>query len=197
MPERGKSGQRTAGNGFSLIELLIAMSILMIFSGLFFLGINASRRKDTEKYAVELSNQIRLLRTVSMSKAGEWRLALYESDGEYRCVQERMMTAEDGSHSWTAASEMVKMGHKGAVIFKGAVYEEAAGEGTGEENAPGNSSENDSGNGTLIRSWRFDRDTGACIEGDGILEVSGPGKTMEIAVYRENGRCETRAKGVK
>lgn len=173
---------KSRNSGFSLIELIIALSILMILSGIVFLGINISKKKSTEKSARDLCNQIRLLRTVSMAKAGEWRLSLYEKNGEYYCVQERL-TGEDEGTTWEAASEETKLGHKGTVFYQLAqdmdVY-------TQEESREG---------GGGIRTWRFNRDTGSCIQGAGIMEVSGTGRTMEVAVYPENGRCEARAKG--
>ena len=59
----------------------------------------------------------------------------------------------------------------------------------------GSGAEEDS-KGTLIHVWRFDRDTGSCIEGAGTLAVTGAGKTQYLTVYRENGRCETGDAGV-
>ena len=64
-------------SGFSLIELIIAMTILLVLSGMIFLGSDSARRKETEKYAAALGNEILMARTASMSKAGKWRLGLY------------------------------------------------------------------------------------------------------------------------
>lgn len=204
---------KTRNSGFSLIELIIAISILMILSGLVFLGINMAKRKSTDKSARELCNQIQLLRTVSMAQAGEWRLCLYEKDREYYCIQERLTEVGNG-FAWEAASEKTKLGHKGTVFYEltqdmdhdaeksgtqGDGGQESGSQG-GESwvsssqkgKAQGNGGQDGSG---LVHSWKFDRDTGACIKGAGILEVSGSGRTMEVAVYPENGRCEARAKG--
>ena len=41
-------------SGFSLIELIIAMTILLVLSGMIFLGSDSARRKETEKYAAAL-----------------------------------------------------------------------------------------------------------------------------------------------
>lgn len=234
---------KTRNSGFSLIELIIAISILMILSGLVFLGINTAKRKSTDKSARELCNQIQLLHTVSMAQAGEWRLCLYEKDREYYCIQERLTEVSNG-FAWEAASEKTKLGHKGTVFYEmtqdmdhyagksgsqgdggqesgsqgGESWESGSQEGESWESgsqegeswvsgsqegeswvsssqkgkAQGNGGQDGSG---LVHSWKFDRDTGACIKGAGILEVSGSGRTMEVAVYPENGRCEARAKG--
>ena len=45
-------------SGFSLIELIIAMTILLVLSGMIFLGSDSARRKETEKYAAALGNEI-------------------------------------------------------------------------------------------------------------------------------------------
>ena len=181
-------------SGFSLIELIIAISILLILSGMVFLGINASKRKNTEKSARELCNQLQLLRTVSMSKAGEWRLSLYERDSRYYCVQERL-TEEGDSFSWKTTSEEIKLGYKGDIFF---VLEQdmdaLGGDGNDEKKDAQEADANGRDRGTVVRRWKFDRDTGACISGSGIINVSGTGRTMEVAVYPENGRCEARAK---
>lgn len=204
---------KTRNSGFSLIELIIAISILMILSGLVFLGINTAKRKSTDKSARELCNQIQLLRTVSMAQAGEWRLCLYEKDREYYCIQERLTEVSNG-FAWEAASEKTKLGHKGTVFYEmtqdmdhyagksgsqgdggqesGSQGGESWESGSQKGKAQGNGGQDGSG---LVHSWKFDRDTGACIKGAGILEVSGSGRTMEVAVYPENGRCEARAKG--
>lgn len=44
--------------------------------------------------------------------------------------------------------------------------------------------------GKLIHAWRFDRDTGSCMEGAGTLKVTGVGRTRTITVYKENGRVD-------
>ena len=75
-------------SGFSLIELIIAMTILLVLSGMIFLGSDSARRKETEKYAAALGNEILMARTASMSKAGKWRLGLYLKEKEYYCILE-------------------------------------------------------------------------------------------------------------
>ena len=49
-------------SGFSLIELIIAMTILLVLSGMIFLGSDSARRKETEKYPGERGKGIRGVR---------------------------------------------------------------------------------------------------------------------------------------
>lgn len=178
---RLEGDRRGGGNaGFSLIEMVLAVAILTFLSGMIFLGTGSFRRKETDRFSRELCNQIRLTRTVAMSKTGYWRLCLYLKDGDYYCVQERGTKEAGGEIVWEAKSDTAGLGHEGAVTYTRTdnqdtdqTQETKAGEDSGE----------------LIAAWRFDRDTGSCIKGAGTLELVGQGKTKTITVYRENGYC--------
>lgn len=176
-----------ANGGFSLIELIIAMTILLVLSGMLFLGTNSARRKETEKYVNALSNQINLSKTTAMSKSGKWRLSLYLNDKDYYCVHETEKRKEDDEEDtcWEIQSEKVMLGRSGTIKYELLSGESGEGSGLADETK-----------GTLIHVWRFDRDTGSCLEGAGILAVTGAGKTQYLTVYRENGRCETGSAGV-
>lgn len=181
-----KKNLPTDNAGFSLIEMLITVAILSVLIGLVFLGTGLSRRKETDRFSRELCNQIRLTRTVAMSKSGYWRLCLYLNDGDYYCVQEKGTKDETGVLSWEARSERITLGHEGGVTY---TYYKEAGEAAGlEDSYPEVTESGDSGQ--RICEWRFDRDTGACVKGAGILEIAGPGKTKNLTVYRENGYCQ-------
>lgn len=176
-----------ANGGFSLIELIIAMTILLVLSGMLFLGTNSAKRKETEKYVNALSNQINLSKTSAMSKSGKWRLSLYLKDKDYYCVHEIEKRKSDDEEDtyWEIQSEKVMLGRSGVMKYE--LLSGGSGEGRGVE---------EDSKGTLIHVWRFDRDTGSCIEGAGTLAVTGAGKTQYLTVYRENGRCETGDAGV-
>ena len=107
-------------SGFSLIELIIAMTILLVLSGMIFLGSDSARRKETEKYAAALGNEILMARTASMSKAGKWRLGLYLKEKEYYCIleSEEKASGESGGVYWESRSEKVRLGHAGAVDYE-------------------------------------------------------------------------------
>lgn len=184
------SRQREAG--FSLIEMLVAVSILMILSGLLFLGTNSARKKETEKYVNALSNQIRLLQTTSMSMSGKWRLGLYLKDKKYYCVleSEKNTGPESGRVIWEVRSEKTMLGRTGAVDYNLVSVESGEGSGDGEAKQESAPHESDDEKGNLIHIWRFDSDTGSCIEGAGTMAVTGIDRTRYLTVYRENGRCE-------
>lgn len=190
--------RRNSNNGFSLIELIIAMSILMILSGMVFLGTNSARKKETEKYVNNLSNQIRMNQTTAMSKAGNWRLGLYLKNNNYYCVHEvEIKPSSDADESfWESRSEEAMMGHSGAVDYElvsgdsSEITDPESSEGLNGLADAGRIGESSEEKGTLIHTWRFNRDTGSCTEGAGTIAVTGIGKTRYLTVYRENGRCE-------
>ena len=172
--------EESSNGGFSLIELIIAMTILLILSGMLILGTGSAKRKETEKYANTLANQLTLSRTTTMSKTGKWRLGLYLKDKDYYCVHEvekRAAESEDDTY-WETESEKIMLGRSGVMNYK-----LLSGKGGAED------SRDDEDKGILIHAWRFDRDTGSCIEGAGTLAVTGTGKTEYLTVYPENGRC--------
>lgn len=182
-PKPGIKNMKEYGleGGFSLIELIIAMTILIILSGVLFLGTGVAKRRETEKYANSLRNQITLSQTAAMAKTGKWRVGLYLKDKDYYSVHEvEKRTGENEEDVfWEIQSEKVMLGRSGAVNYELKSGESGSTTGTA-----------DGEKGILLHTWRFDRDTGSCIEGAGTLAVTGAGKTHYLTVYRENGRCE-------
>jgi prepilin-type N-terminal cleavage/methylation domain-containing protein len=166
--------------GFSLVELLIAMTILMVLTMMVFIGIGTSRRRDAERYAKELQNQIQLTQTTALSRAGQWRIALYrDTSGRYYCVTQHS-DAADGTQqeeSWVDYGKRTELGREGAIHW--APEAGGAGDAAAQQGAD-----------TRIWSCRFDSNTGERVAYDGTLLVSGAGTCYRITVYRENGYCE-------
>jgi prepilin-type N-terminal cleavage/methylation domain-containing protein len=158
--------------GFSLVELLIAITILVILISATTLGIGAAHRRDTERYAGALKNAIQLTQTTTMTKAGQWRLVLVldNASSRYYCVQQHR---EDSNSEWQESGTRVDLGASGTVQWTSgyAVPE----------------TETQAG---LVHIWRFDPDTGACICGTERAQIQGPGRTWQVTVYRTNGYCE-------
>lgn len=160
--------------GFSLIELIIVIALMAVMSGALFLHPGLSRRKEVDLFAKELCNQIRQMQTFTMAKAGKWRLALYENEGSYYCVQEKQeINTETGTSTWAATSGQTKLGLTDAVSYRK--------NGINASEVPPD---------TPLFIWRFNRDTGACIEGAGTYEIRGYNKVKQIKVYEGSGRCE-------
>jgi type II secretory pathway pseudopilin PulG len=167
--------------GFSLLELLIALTILMIMTLVITIGIGMYRRRDAERYARALQNQIQMTQTVSMTKTGTWRLALYCKNKKYYCVQE---VKKDGNGS----SEMVweQSGKKTELGFDGAVHWEKK-----NSQSPASGADPD-----LIMVWQFASDTGACVDENGNVITTAAditaknGSHYRITVYGVNGYCE-------
>lgn len=178
-------------NGFSLIELIIVMTTMLVLSGMLFLGSNSARRKETEKYAAALGNEIQIARTTAMSRAGRWRLGLYLKEKEYYCIleSEEKAAGETGGVYWKSRSDKVRLGHAGAVDYEW-VSENGGSADEGNVSDDAGTGEGSLENGRLIHAWRFDRDTGSCMEGAGTLMVTGMGRSRTITVYRENGRVD-------
>lgn len=160
--------------GFSLIELIIVIAIMAVMSSALVLGPGVSRRKEVDRFAKELSNQIQQMQTLTMAKAGKWRLAFYENEDSYYCVQEKKeINPETGTSTWTATSGQTKLGLAAAVSYRK--------NGVETPEAPTD---------TPHFIWRFNRDTGACIEGAGTYDIRGYNKVKQIKVYEGSGRCK-------
>lgn len=171
--------RKKANAGFSLLELMVVIAVLAILSSLLLLAPGGFRRRETDKYTRELRNQLIQMQTISMSRTGEWRLALYMQDDSYYCVQEEKEEAEEEAVvNWTARSGRIFLGYEGAMLYK-----KENGNDTGGEEAA------ETGEIPLF-VWSFDRDTGACMRGAGVYSVTGQGKTKKIKVYAQSGRCE-------
>jgi prepilin-type N-terminal cleavage/methylation domain-containing protein len=169
--------------GFSLIELLIAIAILIVLTTAATIGIGISRRRDTERYVKALQNQIQLNQTFSMTKAGEWRLTLYRDSSrhKYYCVQEVKNSSGNG---WTEYGNQVELGPEAAISWN-----------------PDRSADSDGAVPMPVYTWQFYSDTGAWKDSSGavgsgtasmdVLRANAKvGKSYDVIVYKENGYCE-------
>ena len=208
--------------GFSLIELVVAMAIMVILGGITMLGVNAYLSRNVDKYASELRNQVDLVRQLVQSRPGCCRLRLYEDAEGYHSVVEY---SDDGVTEWQAApksilagkadtsegdseekklnehsktSEITDLGRKTKIVMTVSSAIAAPGETvTMEKELPG----------TQIGIISFDPDTGALLKPDrsGIVssnaaeeitvtfqQKSDPSNTAVVVIYPRNGYTETR-----
>ncbi|MEY8338681.1 prepilin-type N-terminal cleavage/methylation domain-containing protein [Lachnospiraceae bacterium 62-35] len=173
--------------GFSLLEVLIAVMIISIALGLFLITPSAVRRKEVSKYAHILKEEIEYAKALSMTREGQWQLTIFEEEDRIYVVQEKK---SDGS--WTRGFSPVFIGNKSDITYTktwlGNALEEE--EKSFTKNPEEDSTNAESGEEKPYRIYQFDRDTGECIIGSGVLEIKGRGKCIEIIVYEETGRCE-------
>lgn len=172
---KGCMGNRNAG--FSLIELMLVVSIIIILSSLFWNSTAIVKQREVEQYSRKLCTQIQMNRTLSMSKGGEWRLAMYKDRGEFYCVHEKKKKSLEQDYDWEAESEPLKLGRTETLTYQ----------------FPEHILDQDQaemGNLILLWQWKFDKDTGACLKGKGTLNIIRGKKRKQITVYEESGRCE-------
>lgn len=205
--------------GFSLIELVVAMAIMVILGGITMLGVNVYLSRNVNKYASELRNQVDLVRQLVQSRPGYCRLRLYEDEGGYHSVVEY---SDDGVSGWNAApksilagksdtseedsklnehsktSEITDLGRKTRIVMTVSSGIAAPGETvTMEKELPG----------TQVGIISFDPDTGALLKPDrsGLVssnaadeitvtfqQKSDPSNTAVVVIYPKNGYTETR-----
>lgn len=180
-----KMGMKMNRQGFSLIELMIAVSVLAIMSSAFMLGIQSYRGRYTEKYIRELQNQIQLTQTIAMTKAGSWRLVLCrDAQNRYYCI--RQSTGASGSSlqesDWKDFGSRVELGSSGAVTWQ--TVSSPTSEDETEQPAE------TAGCSTILWHWYFDSDTGACTTDAASLIITGAGRRYQLNVYPATGYCE-------
>lgn len=170
--------------GFSLIELIIVMAVMAVLSGLLLLSPRVTKRKEIEKYTEQLCEQITMMQSLTMARVGQWRLSMYEAEGSYYCVQEKKYAdsnpAGESTETWGWEPQSGEIDFGSGVLYEGAVEGSTDYEGAGNGQTP-------------VFVWRFDQDTGACIQGAGTYRISGFGRTKQIKVYAQSGRCEETA----
>lgn len=77
---------RSDTRGFSLVELIIAMGIIAVFSGIVFAGVGYANAGRTKKASNMLNSKLTYIQTETMSKKGITFLYLYKkSDGIFMC----------------------------------------------------------------------------------------------------------------
>jgi len=70
--------------GFSMIELIVVITIMALMVGGSFVGIGMLALGDSKKAVKNISSQLEELRTNTLSVAGSWRAEIYKKDNSYR-----------------------------------------------------------------------------------------------------------------
>ncbi len=155
--------------GFSLLELIIAITIVVILSGLSTYGVAMLRRRNVESYAKRLSEQIQLTRQTAPTSGKDAILYLIKENNAYSVYRsdqpEKKITLCDTPEVQMDASNL-----KGTIPQKDQVS-------------------------NMVAAWKFDNNTGECLAGysSGVyagIVITGYNRKYRINIYQENGYCE-------
>jgi len=108
--------------GFSLVELIVVVTIIAIMVGGSFAGFSMLARGDSKKAVKNISSQITELRTNTLSVAGNWFAEIYMKDNSYRIDIKKKITLPDGI---TTSEELVSstaIGSKIVISYVDFVY---------------------------------------------------------------------------
>ena len=158
--------------GFSLVELLVVISIIMTMTGITVIGMGSYRGKVTERQTRDVANELVVAQTAQQTKPGDFTASLVQDDQHYwNLVIMRLLDGQE----FPSEFERKRLGSANSLRIT-----DEAGR-TLSENAGGS-----------FRDWRFDRENGSCTYGAGSILFSGAGKTFRLTVYGATGRVEVR-----
>lgn len=159
--------------GFSLIELLVVMSVIMTMTGITVMGMGSYRAKITERYTREIADELLLTQNSQRIRPGTFRARLLQDGHEWVIAVERTMdTTQGGDPDWSEYDRKV-LGSSNSLRVSAANGKLLQGDSTG-----------------TYHEWRFDRETGACTDGAGEILLEGSGKTCRLTVYAITGRTQ-------
>lgn len=90
--EKGSNQRQLNNKGFSLLELLIVIAIMVIAGAIVIIGISVISQSDGKKVSKNLYSSIVSLRSSTMSVNADWYMTVEREDGLY-CVK----TYRDGN----------------------------------------------------------------------------------------------------
>ncbi len=82
-------------HGFSLLELLVVMAIIVIVSTMTAVGLNVLAEGNAKKANKTMYSKISELRTTTMSKSGEWYMVISCQDNTYTLETHHVVNGED------------------------------------------------------------------------------------------------------
>ena len=168
-----ESADTRAQQGFSLIELLVVLTIIMTMTGITVMGMGSYRGKMTEQQVRAVSDELLLAQNTQQKRPGTFRAELRQDSHVWYVVISRTMDREITTGTdWSeydrrelASANTLRISDEKGTLLKEGI------------------------DGAYYR-WTFDRASGACTEGAGTLLFSGSGKAYRLTVYGPSGRSE-------
>ena len=166
--ERGEAG-------FSLVEPLVVLSIIMTMTGITVMGMGSYRGKVTERQTRNIADALLLAQNSQEVKPGVFRAELCQEDHTWVLVVRRTLNPEaHGGTVWTEYDRQ-ELGSANSLRIS---------------DGEGRSLQSDSSG--CYYHWGWDRESGACTEGAGSIILSGSGKSYRLTVYEPTGRAQVR-----
>ncbi len=162
-------------SGFSLIELLVVVSIIMTMTGITVMGMGSYRGKVTERQTRNLADELLLAQKAQQTRPGHFRLALRQEEHSWAAVILRTMDDEEHAGSMWTEYDRKDLGSLNSLNVT-------------DENGRMLQERSDG----AYAVWRFDRETGACTTGAGSIILRGPMKSYRLTVHAPSGLAEVR-----
>jgi prepilin-type N-terminal cleavage/methylation domain-containing protein len=108
-----------ARGGFSLIELLVVISIIAVLVGSFALGLGRSSTPSVKTAANAIYAQLQSARTAAVMKNALARLLIEKSPESASQTQRMVIVANDGNGTWTPVSPWSRLPQGTFVILEG------------------------------------------------------------------------------
>lgn len=95
--------------GFTLVELLVTISIMMIASSLIVVGFGSSNRSEFRREMDEVKSMLQECRQNNMQKSGTWSVSIEKQsgNGNYIC---KLIQKEGTKETVTESTELKKVG---------------------------------------------------------------------------------------
>ncbi|MBR4529499.1 MAG: prepilin-type N-terminal cleavage/methylation domain-containing protein [Lachnospiraceae bacterium] len=159
--------------GFSLIELLVVISVIMTMTGITVMGMGSYRAKITERRTREIADELLLAQNSQQIRPGIFRARLMQEGHDWVIAVERTMDTEQKKDPAWSEFDRKSLGSSNSLRIMAANGKLLQSDSTG-----------------TYHEWRFDRETGACTGGAGEILLEGSGKTYRLTVFPVTGRTQ-------
>lgn len=113
---RTVDGRKLNNKGFTLVELIVVMAIMVVLVGGALIGIGIISSGNAKKATKTLEASLNNLRINTMSMQGDWKLKVYMDGSQYKADIIKTITNEDKTTSSTVVSSE-KLGSRISIKF--------------------------------------------------------------------------------